>query len=98
MLIRIVRMTIREDRTENFLALFEASSQDIRKFKGCSYLELMRDYHKPNVFVSYTHWATEAELDEYRHSQTFISIWAKIKILFSDRAVVYSLKSEKVYQ
>ncbi|MDX1628823.1 MAG: antibiotic biosynthesis monooxygenase family protein [Fulvivirga sp.] len=90
MLIRIVRMTFQEDKTDAFLEVFEASKEKIRGFDGCEHLELHRDYHQPHIFSTYSIWKDDKALDRYRHSELFKSVWAKTKILFAEKPVAFS--------
>ena len=43
MLIRIVRMTFKEENVGEFLENFEANKEKIRNFPGCNHLELWQD-------------------------------------------------------
>ncbi len=52
MLIRIVRMTFAPDKVEDFRNIFEESKDKIRAREGCLHLELWRDWHQDNVFVT----------------------------------------------
>ncbi|MBL6448371.1 antibiotic biosynthesis monooxygenase [Fulvivirga sp. 29W222] len=90
MLIRIVRMTFREEEVENFLKIFNASKHKIRSFSGCNHLELHKDYNKDNIYVTYSHWDNENALNNYRHSDLFKSVWTDTKALFADKPVAYS--------
>ena len=92
MLIRIVRMTFREEAVGDFLRIFEGSKQAIRRFDGCHHLELMKDENHTNVYYTYSHWSSESHLDEYRNSSLFEETWAKTKRLFSDKPQAFSLK------
>lgn len=93
MLIRIVRMTFREDEVDNFIQVFNDSKLKIRNFKGCQHLELLKDYHKPNIFSTYSMWENDQALDAYRHSELFGAVWKQTKALFKEKPVAFS--SEK---
>ncbi len=90
MLIRIVRMTFREEKVEDFLAIFSASKDKIRHFEGCSYLELLRDAEHPCIFTTYSHWESEQALEKYRQSSLFQTTWAATKLLFADKPLAFS--------
>ncbi|MTI33569.1 putative quinol monooxygenase [Xanthovirga aplysinae] len=92
MLIRIVRMTFKEDQVENFLTIFNQNKDKIRHFEGCTHLSLLRDYTSPHIFTTYSHWKDEKALDKYRHSPLFKKVWANTKIYFGDRPIAFSLK------
>jgi quinol monooxygenase YgiN len=90
MLLRTVRMTFKQEEVENFLALFEDSKNKIRNFKGCSHLELLKDYNLPNVFSTYSIWEDEAALDAYRNSKLFAGVWRETKAKFDAKPVAFS--------
>ncbi|MTI19716.1 antibiotic biosynthesis monooxygenase [Fulvivirga sp. RKSG066] len=90
MLVRIVRMTFKADKVDDFLKVFEESKHKIRAFDGCRHLELHRDYHKKNVFSTYSHWIDDAALDGYRHSDLFKGVWAQTKALFDEKPIAFS--------
>lgn len=92
-LIRIVRMTFREDEVENFLTVFHSSKKKIRAFDGCLHLELHKDYNEENIFSTYSIWENEDALNAYRTSDLFKSVWSKTKPLFKERPMAFSSKS-----
>jgi len=91
-LIRIVRMTFRSEEVPAFLKNFEAHKVLIRNFPGCSHLELWQDENQKNIFVTYSHWESEAALNQYRDSQLFKSVWGFTKTLFSEKPQAWSTK------
>jgi quinol monooxygenase YgiN len=92
MLIRVVRMNFEEDKVENFLEIFNKSKNKIRSFEGCHHLKLMQDYHRSNIFVTYSHWENDEALDNYRNSELFEKVWADTKALFASSPVAFSMK------
>lgn len=91
MIIRIVRMTFQDEKTDLFLAVFNSSKSHILEMDGCLHLELWRDLHEPNVFVTHSHWESEEALNRYRSSEFFGQVWKDTKALFSDKPVAYSV-------
>jgi quinol monooxygenase YgiN len=91
-LIRVVRMTFRSEEVPAFLDNFEAHKVLIRNFPGCSHLELWQDENQKNIFVTYSHWESEAALNQYRDSQLFKSVWGFTKMLFSEKPQAWSTK------
>lgn len=85
-------MTFQPDRVDEFTTLFESVSKKIRIFPGCTYLKLMRDHNQPQVFVTYSKWQSEKDLNEYRKSELFAQTWIKTKVLFADKPVAFSLE------
>ncbi|MFM2249497.1 MAG: hypothetical protein RLZZ358_424 [Bacteroidota bacterium] len=91
-LIRVVRMTFRTEEVPAFLKNFEANKILIRNFPGCRHLELWQDENEKNIFVTYSHWESEAALNQYRDSQLFKSVWSFTKTLFSEKPQAWSTK------
>ena len=90
MLVRIVRMTFREDQLDRFHTIFDASKRHIRAFPGNCHLELLRDPDQPNVRITYSLWESAEALDTYRQSDLFRTTWAATKALFAERALAFS--------
>ncbi|MEM6516234.1 MAG: antibiotic biosynthesis monooxygenase family protein [Bacteroidota bacterium] len=92
MLIRIVRLSFNSEHVEEFLNNFEINKSKIRNFKGCEKLELLRDKNHENVFFTYSYWNSDVDLENYRNSELFASVWAKTKILFNDKPQAWSVE------
>ncbi|WP_113925740.1 putative quinol monooxygenase [Cognataquiflexum aquatile] len=92
MLVRVVRMTFREEAVKAFLENFEANKQKIRNFPGCSHLELWQDENNKNIFMTYSHWQSEESLNQYRDSELFKTVWSFTKTLFAEKPVAFSSK------
>lgn len=84
-------MTFRPEEVDNFIAIFNASSSQIRAFPGCLHLELWRGKRKENVLFTFSRWESEDALENYRHSELFRSTWAKTKPLFAEKAGAWSV-------
>lgn len=91
-LIRIVKMTFQEDKTDAFLDIFESSKDKIAAMPGCNSVELLQGYNEENVFSTYSIWDSEEDLNNYRKSELFGGVWKATKALFADKAVAFSLK------
>lgn len=96
MLVRVVRMTFREEAVEAFLENFEANKQKIRNFPGCSHLELWQDEDNKNIFMTYSHWQSEESLNQYRDSELFKTVWSFTKTLFAEKPVAFSSKKIQI--
>ncbi len=83
-------MTFEEDKIADFLKVFNESKEKIRHFPGCQHLTLLKDYHRDNIFSTYSIWDNDEALDNYRHSDLFKSVWASTKVLFKEKAVAFS--------
>lgn len=98
MIVRIVQMTFEEDKVSSFLSLFEERKQLIRHFEGCKHLELWQDAHSPNIFFTYSKWASEQHLNHYRFSELFKDTWAKTKALFAAKPNAWSVTQKMVIE
>ena len=83
MFVRIVKMSFAEENIIPFLDNFETVKQKIRNFEGCQFLELYRDKHNTNIFFTNIYWNTEDDLNNYRDSDLFQSVWTKTKQMFN---------------
>lgn len=91
MFVRIVKMSFQPEKIEEFLINFNEKKQNIRNAPGCRLLELYRDKEDTNVFFTYSYWEDEQDLENYRNSDLFKGIWTKIKAMFNDKPVAWSL-------
>ena len=84
-------MSFETSKIEEFLANFETVKQKIRTFEGCNFLELYRDKNNTNIFFTYSYWDSENDLNNYRHSKLFKSVWEKTKPMFNARPEAWSV-------
>lgn len=91
MFVRIVKLTFKTTNIETFLTNFNENKNNIRNFEGCRLLELYRDKNNTNIFFSYSYWDSEKHLNNYRNSELFKTVWAKTKVLFSDKPEAWSV-------
>jgi len=91
MIKRIVKLTFKEDKVDEFLKNFNLNKNKIRNFEGCHHLELWKDAHNSNVFFTYSYWENEDTLNAYRNSKLFKGVWSKTKVLFSDKPQAWSI-------
>ena len=93
MVVRIVKMHFKPQEIESFLKIFNENKEAIRGFPGCSYMDLMRDTQSPNTLVTISHWQHTDDLEKYRHSPLFNSVWNRVKKLFSGRPEAFTVES-----
>ena len=84
-------MCFEPSKIEEFLANFESNKIKIRNFEGCNFLELYRDKNITNIFFTYSYWNSEDDLNNYRYSDLFKSVWAKTKPLFNAKPEAWSV-------
>ena len=91
-------MTFVPERINDFLELFNASKHLIRNMDGCSHLELLNDVNSPNIFFTYSYWQSENDLNNYRNSELFATVWSKTKVLFIAKAEAWSVLQKVVLE
>ncbi|NVK53516.1 MAG: antibiotic biosynthesis monooxygenase [Flavobacteriaceae bacterium] len=91
MFVRIVKMGFTPEKVTTFLTMFDNKKAAIRNFEGCELLELYRDKTNPNVFFTYSYWKTEQDLENYRNSVLFKTVWASTKVLFNQQPEAWSV-------
>lgn len=91
MFVRIVKMSFHDNNIDAFLSNFHANKEAIRGFEGCQFLELYRDKHNTNIFFTYSYWNSETDLENYRNSDLFKSVWSKTKPLFNAKPEAWSV-------
>lgn len=92
MITRIVKMNFRATEIENFIRIFDQSKDQIRNMPGCNHLELWNSQTEASVFYTYSIWDSENDLNNYRNSELFQSVWPATKALFASKAEASSLK------
>lgn len=92
MITRVVRMHFKAEEVGVFLKIFEENKAAIRNFPGCTYLHLLKDAGHQNTFTTLSHWNSANDLEEYRKSDLFKGVWARVKELFSENPQAFSLE------
>jgi heme-degrading monooxygenase HmoA len=90
MIVRIVWMTFKEEKIEEFLNIFKENQELISGFEGCISLKLLRDIDNKNKFFTISEWNQENELENYRKSELFEKTWKKTKLLFDSKPNAWS--------
>lgn len=90
-MIRIVKMTFKEEHVHDFEALFAQRKERIRHFPGCMYLELWKDINDTSIFYTYSIWQDASNLDEYRQSELFQDTWTTVKKWFRENPHAFSV-------
>lgn len=91
-MVRIVKMKFKVEEIPAFLILFEEKRALIAGFPGCHGVRLLNDVHTPEIYYTYSHWNSPADLENYRNSDLFKGVWAETKIKFSDRPEAWSFE------
>lgn len=85
-------MSFEEGKVETFLENFHDNKENIRAVDGCEFLQLLRDKDNTNQFFTYSFWNKQEDLENYRQSDLFKSVWAKTKVLFNDKPQAWSVE------
>ena len=91
MFVRIVKMSFHQNKVDDFLKNFNSIKEKIRNVDGCSLLELYQDKENSCVFFTYSYWNDEIDLENYRKSELFKTVWAQTKLLFNDKPQAWSV-------
>ena len=91
MFVRIVKLSFHEDKIPAFLENFELMKEKIRNAPGNRFLELYQDKNNKSIFFTYSYWETEEDLENYRKSALFDSIWTYTKQFFNDKPEAWSV-------
>ena len=95
MIIRIVKMTFQEQHISSFRAIFNSNKKAIADSKSCSYVSLLQDQNNKLIFFTYSHWESPADLEAYRNSDFFKSVWSQTKQFFAEKPAAWSLLKEE---
>lgn len=102
MITRLVKMTFKEEKSDDFQQFVGTIVKKISAFDGCHKVDILRDVNNPNVFFTYSYWDTEEYLNKYRNSETFKEIWNFTKQMFNGKPEAWSTQkvvtSENNYQ
>ncbi|RYZ62991.1 MAG: antibiotic biosynthesis monooxygenase [Chitinophagaceae bacterium] len=91
MIIRIVKMTFKEEEITAFQQLFAERKSLIRNFPGCTHLALWQDKDNPQQFFTYSWWQSTEALDAYRQSHFFDDTWRQTKQKFAARPEAWTV-------
>jgi heme-degrading monooxygenase HmoA len=92
MFVRIVKMSFHEEKISDFLENFETIKHKIRNAEGNRFLELYQDKNNKEIFFTYSYWETEADLENYRNSELFDSVWTFTKKIFNAKPEAWSVE------
>ncbi len=91
MITRIVKLHFQEEKVNDFLSLFDQVVTKVNAFPGCQKMHMLRDINNPTVFITHSLWDSEEDLNKYRDSELFQTIWPTIKPWFAEKPQAWSL-------
>ena len=94
MITRIVKLTIKAEEMDTFINAFNEHKNEIKNFDGCQHLELLADTSGNGIVFTYSKWNAESDLENYRNSALFNSIWTFVKPMFCDKPEAWSTISK----
>lgn len=92
MIVRLVRLCFNDNYVNDFKEIFDKTKSQIEAQAGCSSLELLQDIKRPNLFFTKSLWESEDQLNNYRSSDLFRSVWTEIKPNFCEDPQAWSTK------
>lgn len=91
MITRLVKLSLQSDKAKEFETIFYQTQSLIESFEGCQKTNLLKVEGTQSQYFTISYWQTEQDLENYRASTLFKSVWAKVKPLFSEKAEAYTL-------
>ncbi len=95
MIKRIVKLSFKAEKVDDFKNIFQSNWQKIKNFEGCTHVELLQDEKDPSIFFTFSLWKDEISIENYRKSELFKDVWASTKILFNDKPQAWTVKEVK---
>ena len=92
MINRIVYLSFKEEKEDEFLVLFDSYKEQIVCFPGCFSVILLKDFNKPATYFTYSLWDNLDSLELYRNSELFRSVWNTTKSYLEDKPKAWSTK------
>ena len=91
-MIRIVKLFLRVDATAEFEDIFAQHRSKLIELSGCHSISLLRDHEHQHQYMTVSVWPDLIALEEYRQSDLFAGVWAKVKPLLADKTQVQNLQ------
>ncbi len=92
MITRVVKLSFAPQNTEAFKKIFLETNSRIQEFQGCIEVKGFQDASNPCVFFTISKWESEHDLNQYRQSEFFESVWSRTKVLFNDKPQAWSME------
>ena len=87
---RLVKLTLKEEHVNDFITHFDTVKDKINAFPGCNGMKLLSDENTPGIVFTYSEWESDDDLENYRTSELFSSIWPTVKQWFDQKAEAWS--------
>ncbi len=93
MITRVVKMHFKEESLDAFMEMFVKVKEKIRNQPGCIDLEMLQNANDKGIIFTYSHWESEEDLNNYRHTPLFGEVWRETKSYFAAKAEAWTLTS-----
>ena len=90
MILRTVHMHFRPEAIPEFLALFETHRNAIAGQPGCHAVHLIQSPDAPERMGTVSLWESPGDLEAYRQSDLFGTVWPATKALFASKPAAES--------
>ena len=91
MITRLVKLNLQPAKAEEFEMVFSQTQKLIENFDGCQKTNLFKVAGTESEYFTISYWDSEQELENYRTSDLFRSVWSKVKPLFAEKAAAWTL-------
>jgi autoinducer 2-degrading protein len=90
MIIRIVKLSLKEECVDLFKTYFDTVNEIIRNQPNCEKLQAWQEINQPTIFFTYSIWNSEQDLNNYRDSEFFLQFWKTVKPWFAEKAAAWT--------
>jgi len=90
MIIRLVKLTIKNEHKEDFEKIFLKYQESIAAQPGCNRVILQKDISGNGVYFTQSEWDSENDLNNYRKSELFGVVWPTVKPWFNNKPEAWS--------
>ena len=87
---RIVKMTFLAEHCQDFETYFNEIKNKVGNQPGCQGVKLLKDNSGKGIYFTYSVWNSPQDLEIYRNTDLFASVWPKVKAWFGDRPEAWS--------
>lgn len=92
-MVRLVKLTLKTEHIQDFMQHFDTVKESINAFPGCKGMKLLTDKNNSQVVFTYSEWIDDSDLENYRNSELFGSIWPTVKKWFDQKAEAFSTEA-----
>lgn len=91
MITRLVKLSLQQDKCEEFETIFYNTQSLIENFEGCQTTKLFKVSGSQSQYFTISYWLSEEHLENYRNSALFKNVWSTVKPLFAEKAEAWTL-------